>query len=68
MHSLRVTCPACEKPMKENGPAFHCESCREIIIFFAVSDASPYVAAGRVVCTENLIRVDDAMESPKLAE
>jgi uncharacterized membrane protein YjjP (DUF1212 family) len=26
------------------------------------------VDMGRVVCTENLIRVDDVMESPKLAE
>jgi hypothetical protein len=49
MHSLRVTCPACEKPMKEIGSAFHCEPCREIIIFFAVSDASPYVTARRVL-------------------
>jgi len=28
---------------------FQCEPCRQIIIFFAVSDASPYVAAGRVL-------------------
>jgi hypothetical protein len=34
--------------MKEHGHAFQCEPCRQIIIFFAVSDASPYVAAGRV--------------------
>jgi len=31
--------------MKEQGRAFQCEPCREIIIFFAVSDASPYIAA-----------------------
>jgi hypothetical protein len=31
--------------MQEDGRAFHCEPCRQIIIFFAVSDASPYVAA-----------------------
>jgi hypothetical protein len=30
--------------MKEQGRAFQCEPCREIIVFFAVSDASPYVA------------------------
>jgi hypothetical protein len=32
--------------MKEYDRAFQCEPCREIIIFFAVSDASPYIAAG----------------------
>jgi hypothetical protein len=26
------------------------------------------IAASAAVCTENLIRVDDVMESPKLAE
>jgi hypothetical protein len=26
------------------------------------------IASGIAVCTENLIRVDDVMESPKLAE
>jgi hypothetical protein len=31
--------------MKEQGRAFLCEPCREIIIFFAVSDALPYIAA-----------------------
>jgi hypothetical protein len=31
--------------MKEQGRAFQCEPCREIIIFFVVSDASPYIAA-----------------------
>jgi len=35
--------------MKEHDRAFQCEPCRQIIIFFAVSDASPYVAAGRVL-------------------
>jgi hypothetical protein len=35
--------------MKEHGRAFQCEPCRQTIIFFAVSDASPYVAAGRVL-------------------
>src|SRR6202035_2830011 len=28
----------------------------------------PIIVAGAPVCTENLIRVDDVMESPKLAE
>jgi hypothetical protein len=35
--------------MKEHGRAFQCEPSRQIIIFFAVSDVSPYVAAGRVL-------------------
>jgi len=35
--------------MKECDRAFQCEPCREIIIFFAVSDASPYIAARRVL-------------------
>jgi hypothetical protein len=35
--------------MKEHGRAFQCEPCRQTIIFFAVSDASPYIAAGRVL-------------------
>jgi hypothetical protein len=42
-------CPVCEEPMKEHGRAFQCEPCRQTIIFFAVSDASPYIAAGRVL-------------------
>ena len=33
--------------------------------FFDICSDTPYEA---VVCTENLIRVDDVMESPKLAE
>jgi hypothetical protein len=43
-------CPACDEPMKEHGRAFECGPCRQIIIFFAVSDAPPYSAAdaGRV--------------------
>jgi hypothetical protein len=32
--------------MNEHGRAFQCEPCRQIIIFFAVSDASSYIAAG----------------------
>jgi hypothetical protein len=34
--------------MKEQGRVFECEPCREIIIFFAVSDASPYIALAAV--------------------
>jgi hypothetical protein len=32
--------------MEKHGRAFQCEPCRQIIIFFHVSDASPYIAAG----------------------
>jgi hypothetical protein len=42
-------CPVCEEPMKEHGRAFQCEPCRQIIIFFAVSDASPYLAADGLI-------------------
>jgi hypothetical protein len=34
--------------MKERGRAFLCQPCREIIIFFAVSDPSPYIAGSTV--------------------
>jgi hypothetical protein len=30
--------------MKKQGRTFQCVPCREFIIFFAVSDASPYIA------------------------
>jgi hypothetical protein len=42
MNPMTPLCPVCEEPMKEHGRAFQCEPCRQIIIFFAVSDASPY--------------------------
>jgi hypothetical protein len=35
--------------MKEYDRAFRCEPCREIIIFFTVSDTSPYIAVQRVL-------------------
>jgi tRNA(Ile2) C34 agmatinyltransferase TiaS len=41
-------CPACDKPMTAHGRAFLCEPCRQIIIFFDVSDASPYTKAGKL--------------------
>jgi tRNA(Ile2) C34 agmatinyltransferase TiaS len=37
-------CPVCKKSMEEHGRTFECEACRQIIIFFSVSDASPYLA------------------------
>jgi hypothetical protein len=46
--AMTPPCPACDGPTKDHGRTFHCEPCREIIIFFAVSDASPYIAAGAV--------------------
>jgi hypothetical protein len=32
----------CEETMKEHGRAFQCEPCRQIIVFFRFTDASPY--------------------------
>jgi hypothetical protein len=46
--AMTPPCPACDEPMKQYGRAFQCEPCREIIVFFDVSDASPYIEAGRV--------------------
>jgi hypothetical protein len=40
---MTILCPTCEQPMKEYDRAFRCEPCREIIIFFTVSDTSPYI-------------------------
>jgi hypothetical protein len=42
---MTIPCPTCNKPMKERDRAFHCEACRETIIFFAVTDAAPFIAA-----------------------
>jgi hypothetical protein len=44
------------------------------LCFAGAREASPLIGRAvrggeaRLVCTENLIRVDDVMESPKLAE
>jgi tRNA(Ile2) C34 agmatinyltransferase TiaS len=43
---MTARCPNCDEPMKEPGRDFQCEPCRRIIIFFDVSDTSPYLAAG----------------------
>jgi hypothetical protein len=42
--AMTPPCPVCEEPMKERGRTFQCEPCRQIVIFFTVSDASPYIA------------------------
>jgi hypothetical protein len=34
--------------MKKQGRAFQCAPCREIIIFFRVTDASPYIALASI--------------------
>jgi tRNA(Ile2) C34 agmatinyltransferase TiaS len=39
-------CPVCKESMKEHGRTFQCEPCRQIIIFFHVSGASPYIPIG----------------------
>jgi hypothetical protein len=38
-------CPVCDEPMKERGRAYQCGPCRQTIIFFAVSDTSPFIAS-----------------------
>ena len=54
-NQMTPLCPACEQPMKECDRAFQCEPCREIIIFFTVSDASPYIAARRVLPEKEVV-------------
>jgi tRNA(Ile2) C34 agmatinyltransferase TiaS len=44
---MTTLCPVCAKPMKQNGRAFQCEPCRQIVIFFRVSDTSPYLESKR---------------------
>jgi tRNA(Ile2) C34 agmatinyltransferase TiaS len=48
MKPIAPLCPACCEPMKEHGRVFQCEPCRQIIIFFAVSVASPYLRPVRL--------------------
>lgn len=42
-------CLVCKEPMKEQGRTFQCGPCRQIIVFFKVSDASPYIHPARGV-------------------
>jgi tRNA(Ile2) C34 agmatinyltransferase TiaS len=44
---MTTLCPVCAKPTKQNGRAFQCEPCWQIVIFFKVSDASPYLESKR---------------------
>jgi hypothetical protein len=37
-------CPVYEEPVKNQGRTFEYETCRQIIIFFTIADASPYIA------------------------
>jgi tRNA(Ile2) C34 agmatinyltransferase TiaS len=41
---MKPLCPACNEPMNKQGRGFECEGCRQIIVYFSVSDASPYFA------------------------
>jgi hypothetical protein len=45
-YQMPPMCPVCIKPMKEYDRAFQCDPCRQIIIFFEVSDASRYIPSG----------------------
>jgi hypothetical protein len=47
-------CPICVEPMKKQGRTFECEPCRQIIIFFMVSDASRYIILCRNLFTDAL--------------
>jgi tRNA(Ile2) C34 agmatinyltransferase TiaS len=46
--SMTPLCPVCQEPMKQHGRTFQCAPCRQIIAFFEVSDASPYILGGAV--------------------
>jgi hypothetical protein len=41
-------CPVCREQMTRDGRTYKCATCRQIIIFFTVSDASPYIALAAV--------------------
>ena len=41
---MKPLCPECKEPMKEQGRAFECEGCRQIIVYFSVPHVSPYFA------------------------
>jgi hypothetical protein len=44
---MTPVCPVCAEPMQQNGRAFQCEPYWQIVIFFKVSDASPYLETKR---------------------
>jgi hypothetical protein len=44
---MTTLCPICAKSMKQNGRAFQCEPCRQIVIFFRLADTSPYLESKR---------------------
>ena len=46
--------PICVEPMTKQGRTFECEPCRQIIIFFKVSDASRYIILCRNLFTDAL--------------
>jgi hypothetical protein len=45
-----------------------CAGCRDVLGAVGVGEEPVVADAVEAVCTENLIRVDDVMESAKLAE
>jgi hypothetical protein len=63
MSPMAPLCPACRAPMKEQRRAFQCEPCRQIVIFFAVSDASPYVESRRVLPKKHCTTVGSLTEA-----
>jgi hypothetical protein len=60
--SKKIVCPGFDPPNRTME-----EFDRGLGMYFCERLAA-WTTSTTVVCTENLIRVDDAMESPKLAE
>jgi hypothetical protein len=60
-----IPCPACNKPMEECDRTFKCESCRETIIFFAVKDAAPFIAA---IADRAAKRIEEPPQLPPSAQ
>jgi hypothetical protein len=56
-----------ELSLEESRRSIYCDAMRYFFHIVGNSKLFPD-ELGRSVCTENLIRVDEAMESPKLAE
>jgi hypothetical protein len=42
VENVAPRCPACNQPMKEDGHAFRCEGCRQIILYFAVQETPTF--------------------------
>jgi hypothetical protein len=56
--AMTPLCLVCEEPMKKQGRTLRCEPCRQIIIYFSVSEEPPYYAGaqGALVVTSRRAR------------